>query len=84
MPDHRTIYTTDDGSNGVLTMFRADKPADLTSGGVQAQPLNNSLYLYPCIACQLIASCLPVVCQLKVVPARCICLHVGMTTRRVS
>lgn len=35
MPDNRTIYSTDDGTNGVLTMFKADKPADLTSGGGQ-------------------------------------------------
>jgi hypothetical protein len=38
MPDNRTIYSTDDGSNGVLTMFKADKPGDLTSG-VSASPL---------------------------------------------
>lgn len=32
MPDNRTIYTTEDGTNGVLLMFKADKPGDLSSG----------------------------------------------------
>lgn len=32
MPDNRTVYSTDDGSNGVLLMFKADKPSDLSSG----------------------------------------------------
>jgi hypothetical protein len=32
MPDLRTVYSTDDGSAGVLVMFVADEPKDLTSG----------------------------------------------------
>jgi len=32
MPDNRTVYSTDDGSNGVLVMFKADRPKDLSSG----------------------------------------------------
>jgi hypothetical protein len=33
MPDNRTIYSSDDGSNGVLLKFVADRPAELSSGG---------------------------------------------------
>lgn len=33
MPDNRTVYTTDDGSAGVLLKFVADKAGDLSSGG---------------------------------------------------
>jgi hypothetical protein len=32
MPDNRTVYSTDDGTNGVLLMFKADNPGDLSSG----------------------------------------------------
>jgi hypothetical protein len=32
MPDNRTIYTSDDGSSGVLLKFVADRPAELSSG----------------------------------------------------
>ena len=36
LPDRRTVYLTDDGSNGVMTMFRADKEGDLSSGNLYA------------------------------------------------
>ena len=36
MPDNRTIYTTDDGTNGVMIKFVTDKPADLGSGSLYA------------------------------------------------
>jgi hypothetical protein len=37
MPDNHTIYSSDDGSNGVLLKFVAERPAELFSGG-QAVP----------------------------------------------
>lgn len=36
MPDNRTVYSTDDGTNGVLLMFKADNPGDLSSGTLSA------------------------------------------------
>ncbi|KAI8466873.1 MAG: hypothetical protein J3K34DRAFT_460669 [Monoraphidium minutum] len=39
MPDNRTVYTTDDSSNGVLLKFVADRPADLSSGSLYAAKL---------------------------------------------
>ncbi len=32
MPDRRTVYMTDDGSNVGFFMFKADRPNDLSSG----------------------------------------------------
>ncbi len=40
MPDERTTYLTDDGTNGVLFMFVADKAKDLSSGILYAAKLN--------------------------------------------
>ncbi|WIA41199.1 hypothetical protein OEZ86_004814 [Tetradesmus obliquus] len=34
MPDNRTIYSSDDGSSGVLLKFVADRPAELSSGSL--------------------------------------------------
>ncbi|WIA30300.1 hypothetical protein OEZ86_000388 [Tetradesmus obliquus] len=36
MPDLKTVYTTDDGTNCGLFMFKADRPADLSSGKLYA------------------------------------------------
>jgi hypothetical protein len=36
MPDRRTVYLTDDGVNGALFLFVADRPDDLTSGRLYA------------------------------------------------
>jgi uncharacterized protein len=36
MPDERTVYLSDDASDGVRLMFIADKPRDLTSGNLYA------------------------------------------------
>lgn len=36
MPDKKTVYQGDDGTNGVLTMFIADKEGDLSSGTLYA------------------------------------------------
>jgi len=36
MPDNRTVYTTDDGTNRFLAAYRADRPGDLTSGKLYA------------------------------------------------
>ncbi len=36
MPDSRTAYYAEDGINGMLSMFVADRPADLSSGTVYA------------------------------------------------
>lgn len=36
MPDQKTYYMTDDGSNGGFFMFVADKPADLSAGRLYA------------------------------------------------
>jgi hypothetical protein len=33
MPDLRTVYATDDGTNVGFYKFVADKPEDLSSGG---------------------------------------------------
>ncbi|MCD4758564.1 MAG: PhoX family protein [Arcobacteraceae bacterium] len=40
MPDEKTVYLTDDGTNGALFMFIADKKADLSSGTLYAAKLN--------------------------------------------
>ena len=40
MPDERTTYLTDDGTNGVLFMFVADKAKDLSAGTLYAAKLN--------------------------------------------
>ncbi len=39
MPDEKTVYMTDDGTNGVLFMFIADKPQDLSAGTLYAARL---------------------------------------------
>jgi secreted PhoX family phosphatase len=39
MPDGRTVYMSDDGNNGVLTMFVADKAGDLRAGHLYAARL---------------------------------------------
>ncbi len=36
MPDKKTVYQGDDGTNGALTMFIADKEADLSAGTLYA------------------------------------------------
>ncbi|KAF6262042.1 hypothetical protein COO60DRAFT_687772 [Scenedesmus sp. NREL 46B-D3] len=36
MPDNRTVYTSDDGSSGVLLKFVADRPGQLSSGTLYA------------------------------------------------
>jgi hypothetical protein len=36
MPDKRTIYTTDDGTNGVFIKVITDKDHDLWSGSIYA------------------------------------------------
>ncbi len=36
MPDRRTVYMSDDDTNGGFFMFVADKPADLSSGALYA------------------------------------------------
>ncbi|BAP54801.1 hypothetical protein THII_0504 [Thioploca ingrica] len=36
MPDNKTVYLTDDGSNNGLYLFLADKPADLSAGTLYA------------------------------------------------
>lgn len=36
MPDQRTVYCADDGTNKLLTAFVADTPADLSSGAMYA------------------------------------------------
>ena len=36
MPDGRTVYLSDDGDNGVLTMFVADRAGDLRAGQLYA------------------------------------------------
>ena len=36
MPDQRTVYLSDDGTNTALFMYIADKPADLSSGTLYA------------------------------------------------
>jgi uncharacterized protein len=40
MPDQKTVYLTDDGTNGALFMFIADKKADLSSGTLYSAKLN--------------------------------------------
>jgi len=42
MPDRRTAYQGDDGTYGVLTMFVADEPADLSSGTLYAAKWNQT------------------------------------------
>lgn len=34
MPDNKTVYITDDGTNVGFFKFVADKPKDLSSGGL--------------------------------------------------
>ncbi|WP_394850479.1 DUF839 domain-containing protein [Pendulispora brunnea] len=36
MPDKKTVYLTDDGTNDVFSMFIADKPGDLSAGTLYA------------------------------------------------
>lgn len=36
MPDGKTVYTTDDGTNCGFFMFKADNPGDLSSGTLYA------------------------------------------------
>lgn len=36
LPDQRTVYLSDDGDNGVLTVFVADKAGDLSAGTLYA------------------------------------------------
>ena len=40
MPDSKTVYLTDDGANGALFMFIADKEADLSAGTLYTAKLN--------------------------------------------
>ena len=40
MPDQKTVYLSDDGTNGALFMFIADKPKDLSSGTLYAAKLS--------------------------------------------
>jgi len=42
MPDEKTVYLTDDGTNGALFMFVANKPKDLSSGTLYAAKLNQT------------------------------------------
>ena len=42
MPDQRTAFQGDDGTYNVLTMFVADKPADLSSGTLYAAKWNQT------------------------------------------
>lgn len=39
MPDLKTVYTTDDGTNCGFFMFKADRKADLSSGRLYAAKL---------------------------------------------
>lgn len=39
LPDKRTVYTTDDGTNCGFFMFKADRQADLSSGKLYAAKL---------------------------------------------
>lgn len=39
MPDQKTVYLSDDGTNGALFMFIADEPKDLSSGTLYAAKL---------------------------------------------
>lgn len=34
MPDKRTVYIMDDGTNKILTVFVADKAGDLSAGNM--------------------------------------------------
>lgn len=36
MPDNRTVYIMDDGTNRVMTVYKADIPGDLSSGTLYA------------------------------------------------
>lgn len=40
MPDQKTVYLSDDGTNGALFMFIADNKADLANGTLYAAKLN--------------------------------------------
>ena len=40
MPDNKTVYMTDDGTNDMLSMFVADTPGDLSAGELFAAKLN--------------------------------------------
>jgi hypothetical protein len=42
MPDQRTIYFGDDGTNVLMSMFVADKAADLSSGSIYAAKWNQT------------------------------------------
>jgi secreted PhoX family phosphatase len=42
MPDLRTVYTTDDGTNCGFFMFKADKKADLSCGTLYAGRLTQT------------------------------------------
>jgi secreted PhoX family phosphatase len=42
MPDQRTVYQGDDGTYNVLTLFIADKPADLSAGTLYAAKWNQT------------------------------------------
>ena len=42
MPDRKTVYLTDDGTNGVLFMFVASKPGDLSEGSLYAAKWNQT------------------------------------------
>jgi Predicted phosphatase len=42
MPDQRTLYFGDDGTNTVMAMFVADKAADLSSGSLYAAKWNQT------------------------------------------
>lgn len=42
MPDQKTVYITDDGTNGGLFLFVADEPADLSSGNLYAMHWNQT------------------------------------------
>ncbi|WP_339068540.1 choice-of-anchor J domain-containing protein [Teredinibacter turnerae] len=42
MPDEKTVYLTDDGTNGGLFLFIADVPTDLSSGSLYAMKWNQT------------------------------------------
>lgn len=40
MPDNKTVYIMDDGTNRVLTLFKADKAGDMSKGTLYAAKVN--------------------------------------------
>ncbi len=53
MPDQKTVYLSDDGTNGVLFMFIADEPKDLSAGTLYAAKLKqkSDKHMYTFLTC---------------------------------